>query len=97
MAEAALRSLEADDFGSALRRLEAEAKGPELGGLARQCLGALARDASPAVSRPALCAIACAVHDENKEVRLWARSEQDVDKRFSWSLQCFFMHFHAFS
>lgn len=71
---AALRSLDPDERFSAVRGLELEAKGgSELCRLARQCLAALAQDEESQVSQPALCAIACAVHDENEEVRLWAR------------------------
>eukprot|EP00435_Cladocopium_sp_Y103_P075870 s4_g67.t1 len=68
--QAALRSLDPDERFSAVRGLEHEAKGgTELCRLARQCLAALAQDEESQVSQPALCAIACAVHDENEEVR----------------------------
>ena len=70
----ALRSLHREERFCAVRGLEQEAKaGAELCRLARQCLAALAQDAEAQVSQPALCAIACAVHDDNDEVRQWAR------------------------
>eukprot|EP00439_Symbiodinium_sp_Y106_P023174 s5036_g2.t2 len=67
---AALRSFGHDERFAAVRGLEAEAKvpGSDLTRLARDCLASLARDAESDISRPALCAIACAVHDDNEEV-----------------------------
>ncbi|CAE8615725.1 unnamed protein product [Polarella glacialis] len=41
--------------------------------LARDCLGALAQDKDTDISRPAICAIACAVEDEDENARRWAR------------------------
>ncbi|CAJ1360344.1 unnamed protein product [Effrenium voratum] len=71
---AALRALDHLERFAAVRGLETAAKvRPSTCVMARQCLAALARDVEADISRPALCVIACAVHDDNEEVRQWAR------------------------
>jgi len=80
---AATRDLAEDERFGVIRTVEGFAKdagvGERLCSWARACLTAMAEDGDPEVSRAAVCAIACAVHDEDPGVRSprprerWAR------------------------
>lgn len=72
----AARDMDPEARGDLLRSIERLAKdggSHEIRAWARCFLGAAAQDQDPSVSRPALCAIACAVQGEDPELTNWAR------------------------
>lgn len=84
----ASRYIHSDEQLALLRAVERLIKdatvGPAVRAWARQCVSSLARDdcADGSLKRAAICTIACSVHDEEQEVRVWARdflTEADGD------------------